>query len=179
MVVTSILLVVFRGASPARFVTKVQWAALALGAVGLLDAGRVPVQQAAAQGRVQIQSQPNLPQRNRKTGGEFGRSEEPVLRTVRLKTTDQALLDFFRKRTQPPPRRSVIGQLARSLANEDDAEADDAQGELVRPGAPVLLASWAGAGEFREYDGDGKLVNQRAFRVPRTVFGWPIVTLWS
>ena len=41
--------------------------------------------------------------------------DESALSAARLPTTDKALLNFFHKRTQPPPGRAVIEQLARAL----------------------------------------------------------------
>jgi HEAT repeat protein len=64
--------------------------------------------------------------------------DESALEAARLPTTDKALLEFFRKRAQPPPARAAIEQLARALNSESATEADAAQGELVRIGAPVV-----------------------------------------
>jgi HEAT repeat protein len=66
-----------------------------------------------------------------------GEGGESLLTTARLQK-DEALLDFFRKRTPPAPPRGVIERLARALASD---EADAAQAELIRLGAaaaPVL-----------------------------------------
>jgi HEAT repeat protein len=65
-------------------------------------------------------------------------ADESALRAARLPITDKAILNFFHKRTQPPPGRAVIEQLARALDSQDATEADDAQGELVSIGAPVV-----------------------------------------
>jgi HEAT repeat protein len=64
--------------------------------------------------------------------------EESALGAARLPATDKALLDFFRKRAQPPPARTTIEQLARTLGSANAAEADAAQGELLCIGAPVV-----------------------------------------
>jgi HEAT repeat protein len=64
--------------------------------------------------------------------------EESALDVARLPATDEALLDFFRKRAQPPPARAAIEQLARALNSASAAEADAAQGELVSVGAPAV-----------------------------------------
>ncbi len=64
--------------------------------------------------------------------------DESALVAARLPMTDKVLLNFFQKRTQPPPDRAVIEQLARALDSQDATEADDAQGELVSIGAPVV-----------------------------------------
>src|SRR5262249_8746975 len=64
--------------------------------------------------------------------------DESALGVARLPTTDKALLDFFRKRAQPPPARAAIEQLARPLTSQSAAEADAAQGDLVSSGAPVV-----------------------------------------
>ncbi len=66
--------------------------------------------------------------------------DESALLAARLPTTDTALLNFFHKRTQPPPGRAVIEQLARALDSQNATEADNAQGELVSIGAPVVPA---------------------------------------
>jgi HEAT repeat protein len=78
---------------------------------------------------------PPSPQR-----GPVGDGEESVLTTARLKTTDEALLNFFRKRIPPAPPRGVNEQLTRALAGEDSARADAAQGELVSLGAAAVPA---------------------------------------
>ncbi len=64
--------------------------------------------------------------------------EESALAAAGLPATDKALLNFFRKRAQPPPARAVIEQLARSLGSANAAEADAAQSELLSIGAPVV-----------------------------------------
>jgi HEAT repeat protein len=64
--------------------------------------------------------------------------DESALSAARLPTTDKALLNFFHKRTQPPPGRAVIEQLARALNSQNATAADDAQGELVSIGTPVV-----------------------------------------
>jgi HEAT repeat protein len=64
--------------------------------------------------------------------------EESALEAAGLPATDKALLDFFRKRAQPPPARAAIEQLARALGSANTAEADDAQRELLSIGAPVV-----------------------------------------
>jgi HEAT repeat protein len=55
-----------------------------------------------------------------------------------LPASDHVLLDFFRKRAQPPPGRAAIEQLARALGSESATGADAAQRELVSIGAPVV-----------------------------------------
>jgi hypothetical protein len=57
--------------------------------------------------------------------------EESVLTAARLQSSDKALLDFFRKRTQPAPPRGVFEQLAKSFASADAAEAEATQRELI------------------------------------------------
>jgi HEAT repeats len=64
--------------------------------------------------------------------------DESALMAARLSTTDKALLNFFHKRTQPPPGRVVIERLARALDSLNATVADNAQGELVSIGAPVV-----------------------------------------
>ncbi len=65
-------------------------------------------------------------------------NDESVLGAARLPATEKAILNFFHKRSQPPPARAAIEQLARALGSENGTEADDAQGELVSIGAPVV-----------------------------------------
>jgi hypothetical protein len=64
-------------------------------------------------------------------------ADESALGAARVPATDRAILNFFHKRSQPPPSRAAIEQLARALGSENTTEADDAQGELVSIGAPV------------------------------------------
>jgi HEAT repeat protein len=65
-------------------------------------------------------------------------SDESVLAAARLPTTDKAILNFFHKRSQPPPGRAAIEQLARALGSNNPAEADDAHAELLSIGPPVV-----------------------------------------
>ena len=65
-------------------------------------------------------------------------ADESALAAARLPATDKAILNFFHKRSQPPPARAAVEQLARALGSEDATEADDAHGELVSIGAPVV-----------------------------------------
>jgi HEAT repeat protein len=72
---------------------------------------------------------------------EADNSEESVLKAARLEATDEALLNFFRKRLQPAPGRDVFEKLAARLSRNDPIEADAAQAELIRlgvAGVPVL-----------------------------------------
>jgi HEAT repeat protein len=62
---------------------------------------------------------------------------ESVLAAARLPATDTAILNFFHKRSQPPPGRDAIEQLARALGSNNPAEADDAHAELLCIGPPV------------------------------------------
>ncbi len=65
-------------------------------------------------------------------------SDESVLGAAGLPATDKAILNFFNKRSQPPPGRAAIEQLARALGSNNRAEADDAHAELVSIGPPVV-----------------------------------------
>ena len=65
-------------------------------------------------------------------------SDESVLGAARLPATDKAILNFFHKRSQPPPGRAAIEQLARALGSNNPAEADDAHAELLGIGPPVV-----------------------------------------
>ncbi len=64
--------------------------------------------------------------------------DESVLGAARLPATDKAILNFFHKRSQPPPRRAAIEQLARALGSNNPAEADGAHAELLSIGPPVV-----------------------------------------
>jgi HEAT repeat protein len=65
-------------------------------------------------------------------------SDESVLGAARLPATDKAILNFFHKRSQPPPGRAAIEQLARALGSDNPAEADQAHAELLSIGPPVV-----------------------------------------
>ncbi len=65
-------------------------------------------------------------------------SDESVLGAAGLPATDKAILNFFNKRSQPPPGRAAIEQLARALGSNNPAEADDAHAELLGIGPPVV-----------------------------------------
>ena len=65
-------------------------------------------------------------------------SDESVLGAARLPATDKAILNFFQKRSQLPPGRAAIEQLARALGSNNPAEADDAHAELLGIGPAVV-----------------------------------------
>jgi HEAT repeat protein len=65
-------------------------------------------------------------------------SDESVLAAASLPVTDKAIVNFFHKRSQPPPGRAAIEQLARALGSNNPAEADDAHAELLSIGPPVV-----------------------------------------
>jgi HEAT repeat protein len=65
-------------------------------------------------------------------------SDESVLGAACLPATDKAIVNFFHKRSQPPPGRAAIEQLARALGSMNKAEADDAHAELLSIGPPVV-----------------------------------------
>jgi HEAT repeat protein len=65
-------------------------------------------------------------------------ADESALGAARLPATDEAILNFFHKRSQPPPARAAIEQLARALGSENATEADGAHGELVSIGVAVV-----------------------------------------
>jgi HEAT repeat protein len=65
-------------------------------------------------------------------------SDESVLATASLPATDKAIVNFFHKRSQAPPGRAAIEQLARALGSNNPAEADDAHAELLSIGPPVV-----------------------------------------
>src|SRR5690349_21309383 len=54
-----------------------------------------------------------------------------TLAAARLKTTDEALLDFFRKRTPPGPPRDAVERLTKALGAKAKTDADAAEGELI------------------------------------------------
>ncbi|HTU21278.1 MAG TPA: HEAT repeat domain-containing protein [Gemmataceae bacterium] len=64
--------------------------------------------------------------------------EESALGAAGLPATDKALLDFFRKRAQPPPAQAAIEQLAQALGSANATKADAAQGALLSIGAPAV-----------------------------------------
>jgi HEAT repeat protein/outer membrane protein assembly factor BamB len=64
--------------------------------------------------------------------------DEAVLKAVKLGTSDEALLHFFRQRTPPAPERAVIADWARKLAAKTTSAGDEAQGELIAIGLPAV-----------------------------------------
>jgi HEAT repeat protein len=70
-----------------------------------------------------------------------GTGDPAILEAVKLKTTDDTLLDFFRKRTPPAPELEKISALARNLGSDKVSEADGAQAALISIGpaaVPIL-----------------------------------------
>lgn len=67
-------------------------------------------------------------------GADGDGADESVLKAAKLKTSDDDLLDFFRKRTPPAPPRDKIAGLVKKLASKDPTDADAAQGELTAIG---------------------------------------------
>jgi HEAT repeat protein len=67
-----------------------------------------------------------------------GPGDENVLKAVKLQTTDQALLDFFRKRTPPAPAREKLDELVKKLSSKEAADRDTAQGELTAVGQAAV-----------------------------------------
>ncbi len=73
-----------------------------------------------------------------------GAGDESVLKNVKLAVTDDALLDFFRKRTPPAPDRDKISELVKQLGGKDEADRDSAQAQLIAIGqaaVPLLRQS--------------------------------------
>jgi HEAT repeat protein len=66
--------------------------------------------------------------------------DEGVLRAAKLETSDEALLNFFRKRTPPAPDGKTLADLANKLASKTLTEADAAHAELVSIGLPAVPA---------------------------------------
>jgi HEAT repeat protein len=77
---------------------------------------------------------PGLPGVGGASDGVGGPGEESVLKAAKLATTDQALLDFFRKRTPPAPPPEHIGALVKKLSGADLDARDAAQAELTTLG---------------------------------------------
>jgi HEAT repeat protein len=70
-----------------------------------------------------------------------GVGDENFLKNLKIPTTDDALLAFFRKRTPPAPDRDRIVELVKKLGAKDPNDRDAAQGELIAIGqaaVPVL-----------------------------------------
>jgi HEAT repeat protein len=67
--------------------------------------------------------------------------DESALKALKIDTTDDALLNFFRKRTPPAPSRERMTELVKKLSAGSTTEQDEAQGELIciGPGAVPLL----------------------------------------
>jgi hypothetical protein len=63
-----------------------------------------------------------------------GAPDETVIKAAKVKTTNDALLDFFRKRTPPAPARDKIAALVKRLGAKEASDADAAQGELTALG---------------------------------------------
>lgn len=97
----------------------------------------------AARGRVA--PPPSMPGVGPASGGVGGPGEEAVLKAAKLATTDQALLDFFRKRTPPAPPRGRIADLVKRLSAPDLDAREAARGELTAlgPAAVPLLRTAA------------------------------------
>src|SRR5262245_51555435 len=67
-----------------------------------------------------------------------GPGDENVLKAVKLQTTDQALLDFFRKRTPPAPAKEKLDELVKKLSSKEATDRDTAQGELTAVGQAAV-----------------------------------------
>jgi HEAT repeat protein len=73
-----------------------------------------------------------------------GPGDENVLKAVKLLTTDEGLLDFFRRRTPPAPTKDRLGELVKKLSAKEPIDRDAAQGQLIAIGesaVPLLRQS--------------------------------------
>jgi HEAT repeat protein len=73
-----------------------------------------------------------------------GPGDENVLKAVKLSTTDEGLLDFFRRRTPPAPTKDRLGELVKKLSAKEPIDRDAAQGQLIAIGesaVPLLRQS--------------------------------------
>lgn len=67
-----------------------------------------------------------------------GPGDENVLKTAKLGTSDDALIDFFKKRTPPAPEPAKVAALVASLSDKDEKTADAAQAALIAIGQPAM-----------------------------------------
>jgi HEAT repeat protein len=67
-----------------------------------------------------------------------GPGDESVLKAVKLQTTDDALLDFFRKRTPPAPARALLVAVVKQLHAAEPAVRDAAQAHLIAVGQAAV-----------------------------------------
>src|SRR5581483_11132469 len=67
-------------------------------------------------------------------------SDALLLRSVGLPATGPALVEFFRKRTQPPPAAATINVLINQLGDASPAVRQRAAGELAAMGSAALPA---------------------------------------
>jgi HEAT repeat protein len=63
-----------------------------------------------------------------------GPGDENILKAVKIPTTDDYLLDFFRKRTPPAPNKERLAELVKKLSAKELADRDAAQGQLIAIG---------------------------------------------
>lgn len=68
----------------------------------------------------------------------LGANDEQLLKAAGVAPTGPGLLDFLRRRTQPPPDPTRLGQLVRALGDKDAKARDHAAAELVAIG-PVAM----------------------------------------
>jgi HEAT repeat protein len=67
-----------------------------------------------------------------------GPGDEEILKAVKLGTTDNDLLDFFRKRTPPAPERDKIADIVKQLGSKDLGDRDRAQAHLIAIGQATV-----------------------------------------
>src|SRR5262245_44487525 len=67
-----------------------------------------------------------------------GPGDESALKTVKLGTSDDALIEFFKLRTPPAPDGEKLDKLVKDLADKDEKTADAAQAALIAIGLPAL-----------------------------------------
>ncbi len=82
-----------------------------------------------------------------------GPADETVLKNANLLTTDEALLQFFRRRTPPAPSREKIEALVKQLNAEDLGQRDTAQAELTAIGQAAVPALRTAANNVDQIEG--------------------------
>jgi HEAT repeat protein len=67
-----------------------------------------------------------------------GPGDENILKAVKIPTTNDYLLDFFRKRTPPAPNKARLAELVKKLSAKEVADRDAAQGQLIAIGESTV-----------------------------------------
>ena len=85
-----------------------------------------------------------------------GVGDEAVLKAVKLQTTDDALLDFFRKRTPPAPAKETLVELVKKLGGKDPAVCDAAQAHLIAVGQAAVPLLRQAANNVDDVEGSSR-----------------------